>query len=366
MSKDYYKTLGVDKGASSDDIKKAYKKLAKEYHPDINKDSNATEKFKEINEAASVLGNPEKRQRYDQYGSDSFKTGGPAGGGFSGFDFTDFGFGTNFDDIFETFFSGGRRRRPSKGSDLQTTVQITLEEAAQGCHKNLTLNRRVPCAACNGRGGERFETCTDCKGNGYQRVVRRSMFGMIQTTMSCKTCQGMGQRNMEPCKSCHAMGLQQKETTLKVDIPEGIYDGAQLRLRGEGGAAQGMPSGDLYVEIRIQKHPLFQREEDHLYLEVPITYTQATLGSEIEVPTLEGRAHLKIPKGTPSGTLFRMKGKGIPHLNHPGHGDQFIRVHVQVPSKLSKKQQELLEKLSALEEESPSEGLFEKLKKKFR
>ena len=363
--KDYYKILGVEKGASSEEIKKAYKQLAKEYHPDINKNSDATEKFKEINEAASVLGNPEKKTQYDQHGSDYFKTGGASGAeGFSGFDFGDFG--SNFDEVFETFFTGSRRRRPSRGADLQTQLEITLEEAAEGCTKTLVLQKKVPCADCKGRGGMEFETCKDCQGSGYQRVVRRSMFGMIQTTASCKSCQGIGQRNLKPCKQCHASGLQQKQITVKVDIPEGIYDGAQMRLRGEGGAAPGMPQGDLYVEIHLKKHPLFEREEDDLYLEVPLGYTQAVLGSEIKIPTLDGGAKLTIPKGTASGTLFRMRGKGLPHLNHPGHGDQIVRVHVHVPTKLGKKQQELLKKLSELEGENPSEGLFEKIKNTFR
>ncbi len=366
MSKDYYKILGVDKGASSEDVKKAYKKLAKQYHPDINKNSDATEKFKEINEAASVLGNDEKKAQYDQYGSESFKNGTGGGAGFSGFDFSDFGFGGNMDDMFETFFTGSRKRKPHRGADLQTSIEITLEEAAQGCSKTLVLNKKAPCDECTGRGGKKFESCKDCNGSGYQRVVRRSMFGMIQTTASCKSCQGAGQKNIEPCKACHATGLQQKQATLKVDVPEGIYDGAQLRLRGEGGALPGMPHGDLYVEIHIQKHPIFEREEDDLYLEVPISYPQATLGSEIEIPTLSGRAKLKIPKGTQSGTLFRLRGKGIPHLNHHGYGDQIVKIRVHVPTKFSKKQQELLEKLEALEEESPSEGLFEKIKKQFK
>jgi len=373
MGKDYYKILGVEKNASKEEIKKAYKKLAKKYHPDLNKESNASEKFKELNEAASVLGDDQKKQQYDQFGSDSFKTGGNAGAGaygtggfdFSGFDFSDFG------DIFDTFF-GGRRggfggRKPNKrdnrGNDLRTDMELSLEEAAFGTKKQISINKKQTCKECDGEGGKDIVTCPDCHGTGHKIEAKRTVFGIFQTTRPCSTCGATGKVIKNPCKQCHGIGTENKTKKIEVDIPEGIEDNSRLRVSGEGEAGfRGGPSGDLYVVIHIKSHKFFERHNNDIYIEIPISIVQASLGTEIEVPTLDGKANLKIPSGTQPNTIFKMRGKGIPFLHSHGRGDQLVRVNVQIPEKLSKKQKELLNVFAEAsgEDAEPQKSFFKK------
>ena len=341
---DPYETLGVGKNASKEEVKKAYKTLAKKYHPDLNKDGGAEAKFKEISQAFSVLNDDQKRQQYDQFGSAAFKNGGNSDFG------ADFNFGNMDDigDIFESFFGGrfgGNRRKPQRGSDLQFEIEIELEEAAKGMTKTFELNKNVRCDDCSGQGGSESIRCPDCNGHGYQTVQRRTVFGIFQSQAQCRACKGKGEVYKFECKSCHGTGLEKKKKKIKIDIPAGIDDGNQMRVQGEGEAGpQGASPGDLYVRVNVRPHEYFKRVRDDILVEVPISFTQAALGASIDVPTLHGKASLKIPSGTQTGTVFRMAGKGIPHLNKYGTGDQNVRVYVDVP-KLSKKQKKIVEEL---------------------
>jgi len=349
--KDYYKTLGVDKNASKDEIKKAYKKLAKKYHPDLNKEADAGEKFKEINEAAAVLGDDKKRQHYDQFGTADF--GG--GQGFSGFDFRDFGsgFGFDFDDIFDTFFggSGGRRRHgPRRGADVEYELEITLEEAASGVKKQINVPRLETCSKCSGSGAKsdiHIKTCEVCQGSGSVTRRQRTPFGIFQSSSVCSRCHGQGKEIEVPCPECGGEGNVQKERKIAIDIPAGVDTGSRLRVAGSGQAGdKGGPSGDLYLYISVQDHDIFQRDGLDIYTEVPISFRDCCLGSQLEVPTLKGKADLKIPAGTKVNTIFRLKSKGIPSLRGFGTGDQLVKVIIEVPKKLSKKQKELLEEFN--------------------
>lgn len=365
MSKDYYKILGVDKKASKEEIKKAYKKLAKKYHPDINKGPEAESKFKEINEAVSVLADDQKRSQYDQFGTTNFGAG---GGGFGGAGFSDFmrgfDFGSfDFDNIFDMFFGGGRRRRSraSRGADLQYEMEISLKEAAEGVKKKVDLNKLDICSECSGKGGD-LESCSECGGNGFTRKTARTPFGVFQTQTACSKCRGSGQSIKKECAKCHGEGRIRVRKTITVTIPAGVDNGNRLRVRGEGIAGEnGGGSGDLYVVVYVTPDEVFKRDGDDLYLEVPISFTQAALGDEIEVPTLNGKAKLKIPAGTSSHTLFKMKGKGMPNLEGYGQGDQLVRVEVKIPAKMNKKQKELLKQFSKLEKEKPSKSFLNKI-----
>lgn len=371
MSKDYYKILGIEKGASKEEIKKAYKKLAKKYHPDLNKDADAQEKFKEVNEAASVLGNDEKRQQYDQFGSDSFKQGQGQGRGFSGFNQQDFsGFGGfaggfDFEDIFETFFGGGARRsQQRRGADLRYDMEITLEEAAFGIKKQIKVQKRNKCKKCDGTGGENSETCTTCHGTGRIRTIKRTPFGAFQSQGPCETCEATGKIIKNPCSACDGDGYVENEKKIEIEIPKGVEDGMRLRVTGEGDAGRrGQQPGDLYVNIFVKEHEFFERDGNNINIEVPISYMQAVFGDNIEVPTLDGKAKLKIPKGTQSGTVFRMAGKGIERMHGYGSGDQNVLVTVDVPTKLSGKQKEALEKFGKTigDKAKPQKSLLEKI-----
>ncbi len=338
MAKEYYDALGVSKDASTEEIKKAYKKLAKKYHPDINKDPGAAEKFKEISEAAAVLGDPKKRQHYDQYGS--------AGEQFGGFDFRDFS-GMDFDTIFENLFSGFgfggfRQQRAARGRDLLYEMAIDLEDAAFGATKTIEIDKLVQCTKCKGEGGKDIKKCTECNGSGVARQTRRTPFGIFQTTTTCPTCKGSGDVVAKPCSSCKGAGRTEEEAHIEIKIPAGVEDGTRLRAAGEGEAGErGTPAGDLYVVTRIKPHKTFTRKGRDLYMEQPISFATACLGGEIEVPTLEGKETLKIPAGTQGGTTFRMKGNGLPSLRGPT-GDQYVHVDIEVPKKLTKQQKELL------------------------
>jgi len=366
MSKDYYKILGVEKGASKEEIKKAYKKLAKKYHPDLNKDNpEAENKFKEINEAVSVLGDDQKKQQYDQYGADYFKQG---GGSSSGFGFNDFAKGFNgfsdFGDIFEEFFGGRGRRtsqRQSRGNDLLYQTEITLENAAFGLKQDLKYNRKEKCDSCDGKGGEDIKTCSTCHGTGHVTHVRRTPFGMFQSTGTCNDCDGTGKIIDKICTVCHGQGIRDKKRTLEVSIPAGIHSGSKLRVQGEGDQAPNNGvSGDLYIQVFVKEHEFFKRRDNDIILEVPISFSQAALGDTIEVPTLQGKANLKIPSGTQTNTFFKMKGEGIKYLNRELHGDQLVKILIHTPEKLNKKQKELFKNLKK-EEKNIQKSFFKKL-----
>jgi molecular chaperone DnaJ len=376
MNKDYYEILGVDKNASKEDIKKAYKKLAKQYHPDLNKDKpNAADKFKEINEAAAVLGDDKKREHYDRFGS--------AGEGFSGyeggFDFSDFDMSNGFDfgDIFDAVFGGGGSRRGfrqsrKRGSDLRYELNITLEEAATGTKKKITYPRYEVCDKCKGSGAKSnsdVKICPDCKGSGYVKRTQRTPFGIFSTTAACRRCSGEGKIIDNPCNECNGEGRVEKTKKLEIDIPKGVYTGAQLRIPGQGEAGEkGASTGDLYIYINILKHDIFERRNNDILTEVNISYVQAVFGDEIEVPTLSGKAKMTIPQGTQTHTLFRLKGKGMPSLhNNYNYGDEYVKVKIIVPQKLSKKQKDILMDYAkeTKEDIQPTKGFFSKLKDAF-
>lgn len=361
--KDYYKILGVSKNASKDEIKAAYKKLAKQYHPDLNKSPDAAEKFKEINEAAAVLGDEQKRRQYEQFGT----AGEQFRGGFEGFDFSDFmsdigGFGFDFDSIFESFFGGSqgnRTRRRQRGSDLRYDLRITLEDAAFGATKTIEVPRAEECQKCHGTGAEKnsdIVNCTDCNGRGVITQTQRTPFGLFSTTSTCRKCRGEGKYIKNSCPECNGRGIVRKTRKIQVDIPPGATDGTNLRIQGEGEAREhGVQAGDLYIVISVEPHKIFERHDNDIYVKVPVSFLTAALGGSIEVPTLKGKATLKIPQGTQSNTIFRMKGQGIPDLHSHHVGDQHVEVYVAIPEKLTRKQKELLEEF---EKEDKGKGLF--------
>jgi len=366
MMKDYYAILGVDRSASRAEIKRAYKRLAKKYHPDLNKnDAETAERFKEINEAAAILGDDEKRRQYDTLGHEAFTQGTQQGGGFSGFDFHGFGTDMDFGDIFDSFFGGSRpRRRHRRGADLRYDLTISLKEAAFGANRRITIRKRSPCPACGGSGGAKVETCSACHGTGVVRRMQRTPFGIFQSTGVCPDCGGEGRQIIEPCDSCHGSGIVDEKKELAVTIPAGINDGSRLRLAGEGEAGErGAPAGDLYLFLSVEPDEHFERDGDDVLLEVPISFFQAAFGAEIEVPTLEGKARLKIPPGTQSGTVFRLRGKGVRHLHGRGRGDQLVTVQMETPRRLTRKQQKLLKELAKEfgEDAEPQKGFFRKL-----
>ncbi|MEE9525688.1 MAG: molecular chaperone DnaJ [Candidatus Woesearchaeota archaeon] len=349
MTKDYYKILGVDKNATKEEIKKAYKKLAMKFHPDRapeEKKQEYEDQFKEINEAAAVLADDEKRSQYDQFGTaDS-----PFGAG--GFDFRDMGGqGFDFDSIFESFFGGGlfggrRRRGPKRGSDLRYDMEITLEEAAEGTEKTIKVPHTVKCPECKGTGARSKEDvieCPECNGNGFVRRTARTPFGVFSTQSACPTCKGQGTSIKHICQTCRGQGNIRKTSELEIKIPAGAETGTNLRITGAGEAGErGAETGDLYIILHVQEHKIFERDGDDIYLEIPLSFSQAALGAKIDVPTLKGKAELKIPSGTQSHTTFKMRGKGIPHLHGAGSGDQLVRVIIETPKKLTKKQKDLL------------------------
>jgi molecular chaperone DnaJ len=371
--RDYYEVLGVDKNATPDEIKKAYRKLARQYHPDVNKEPGAEEKFKEVKEAYEVLSDDNKRAQYDRYGHIDPNQGfGGFGGGGGGFE--DFG---GFGDIFDMFFGGGGSRRnpnaPQRGADLQYTMTIEFKEAVFGKEADIEIPRTENCDHCNGSGarpGTHPETCSTCRGTGQQEIVQNTAFGRIVNRRVCPSCSGTGKIIREKCSQCHGSGKVKKRRKIHIKIPAGIDDGSQLRVSGEGESGiRGGPPGDLYVVVHVKPHDFFDREGDDIYCEVPITFAQAALGDEIEVPTLSGKVKLKIPAGTQTNTYFRLKGHGVPRLRGLGQGDQHVKVVVVTPTKLSDKQKELLRefaKLSGEDAHEQQETLFERMKKAFR
>ena len=368
--RDYYEVLGLQKGASAEEIKKAYRKLAKENHPDLHPgDKGCEERFKEVNEAYEILSDDDKRAKYDQYGHAAFDpNAGFGGGGFEGFG--DFGgFSDIFSDIFG--FGGGTRNAnaPRKGENLRVSVNISFEEAAFGCKKDVTVARVEQCSDCKGSGcapGTTPEICPDCKGSGTVRTTQRTPFGFAQSTAACSKCKGTGKIIHQPCPTCRGMGNVRRQHKINVNIPAGIDDGQTISLRGQGSAgANGGPQGDLLVSVIVRPHPRFERDGNSVLLEQEISYAQAVLGGEIEVPTLDGKVKLSIPEGTQTGTVFRMKGKGIPYLRGSGRGDQFVSVKVAVPKNLTASQKELLRQFAASmgELDGASKGIFGKKKK---
>ena len=338
---DYYEVLGVPRNGDEREIKKAYKRLAMKFHPDRNPgDKEAEAKFKEIKEAYEILNDPQKRAAYDQYGHAAFEQGGMGGGGAAGADFTDI-----FGDVFGDIFGGGRRQRASRGSDLRYNMELTLEEAVRGVTKEIRIPALEECDVCHGSGakpGTSPITCPTCHGAG-QVQMRQGFFAVQQ---ACPTCQGRGKIIKEPCHKCHGHGRVEKSKTLSVKIPAGVDTGDRIRLAGEGEAGeQGAPAGDLYVQVQVRQHPIFEREDNNLFCEVPINFAMAALGGEIEVPTLDGRVKLKVPPETQTGKLFRMRGKGVKSVRGGNQGDLLCRVVVETPVKLNERQKQLLQEL---------------------
>jgi len=366
MTKDYYQTLGVEKTSTKEEIKKAYKNLAKKYHPDVNKDDDSAEKFKEINEAAAILADDEKRSKYDQFGT----TANQFGNGFQGFDFSDImsDSGVDFDNIFESFFGGrnpfgGRRRGPIRGADLRYDLEITLNEAATGISKHIVIPRLEQCTKCHGSGAESeydIVNCPDCNGSGTQRRTQRTPFGIFQTQTTCGKCHGQGKYTKKECQVCDGTGVIKKTRKLEIKIPAGAEEDTNLRVSGEGEAGEkGAETGDLYVVIHVKEHEIFERRGDDIYIKIQIPFTIAAVGGEIDVPTLDEKVKLKIPSGTQNNTIFRMKNKGIPFLHGHGTGNENVEVVIEVPEKLSKKQKELLKEFE--KESKKKKGIFGKL-----
>lgn len=357
MAKDLYEILGVGKNASDDEIKKAYRKLAHKYHPD--KAGGDAEKFKEINAAYQVLSDKSKRAQYDQFGQ-TFEQGGAGGQGFGGFDFNGqgFNFGEGFEDIFSDIFGGGfgrsaRRDTRRAGNDIQVDVELTFEEMVKGAKREINLRRAVTCDVCQGSGGEpgsKEETCPTCKGSGQVRKVARSFFGAFEQIITCATCHGKGKVFAKACHKCGGEGRVKEVQTVRVDIPAGIDHGQTISVQGKGEAGEkGATSGDLYVTVRILPHAKFTREGNNLLSTEHITFAQATLGIKIEIDTIEGKLKMKIPAGTQSGELFRIKGQGVPYLGRNTRGDQLVKIVVDVPRKLSREQKRLIEQLGELD-----------------
>ena len=356
--RDYYEVLGVQKGATQDEIKKAYRKITKENHPDLHPgDKACEERFKEANEAYEILSDEEKRQKYDQFGHAAFdpNAGFGGGGGFGGFDGFG-GFGDIFGDIFGGFggFGGGARSNPNaprKGENLRTNVNISFEEAAFGCKKEVTVIRVESCPDCGGSGcaeGTTPEICPDCGGSGHVRVNQRTPFGMVQSTSQCPKCGGTGKIIHQPCKTCKGKGNVRRQQKIEVNVPAGIDDGQTISKTGAGNAGiNGGPNGDLLVSVTVRPHARFERDGTSVLLEQELSYAQAVLGAEIEVPTIDGKVKLNIPEGTQPGAVFRLRGKGIPYLRGSGRGDQFITVTIKVPKNLSSSQKELLRQFAA-------------------
>ena len=370
--RDYYEVLGIQKGASEDEIKKAYKKLARKYHPDMNPgDKEAEEKFKEVNEANEVLSDPEKKARYDQFGFAGVDPnyGAGAGGGAygGGFDFGDLG------DIFGSFFGGGfgggQRRNPNapqRGESIRASVSVSFTEAAFGCEKSVTLERSEQCPTCKGNGcapGTTPEICPDCHGTGTVQTRRQTPMGVFASNGPCRKCGGTGRVIHQPCPDCRGTGAVRKRKTIKVNIPAGIDHGQTISLRGQGNAGRnGGPAGDLLITVMVQPHELFRRDGVDVFCEAPITFAQAVLGAELEIPTIDGKVKYSIPEGTQTGTVFRLKGKGIPVLNGRGRGDQYVTVTIETPRNLNKEQKEALRRFS----ETLGESNYEKRKSFFK
>lgn len=381
--RDYYEVLGLKKGASEDEIKKAFKSMARKYHPDLHPDDKeAAEKFKEINEAYEVLSDSEKRARYDQFGHagvDPNYGGGAGAGGFGGFG----GFG-DVGDIFDSIFGGGfggfgggrstasSANAPHRGGDVNANVTIDFMEACKGAKKKMRVTHMVKCDQCSGTGADantKTSSCTECHGQGSVRVNQRTPFGVISTTKVCPRCGGKGKIVTNPCSKCRGSGRQRVTTDIELKIPAGIDNGQILRVSGQGDAGlNGGPNGDLNVSVTVRPHELFTRSGNDVFCEIPISYAQAVLGDKVTVPTIKGKVEYEIPEGTQSGTKFRLRGEGVKYLGRESYGDQYVTVVVEVPKRLTKQQKELLKKFDdCLEEKNQAkrQNFFEKLKRRF-
>jgi molecular chaperone DnaJ len=378
QKRDYYEVLGLSKGASDDEIKKAYRKLAKQHHPDLNPDNKAAEaKFKEVNEAYGILSDPEKKAKYDQFGHAGVDPTFGAGGFGGGFGMGDIDLGDIFDSFFGGGFSGGfggqqRASAPQKGESLRANLTITFEEAAFGCEKELELTRTERCDTCRGSGceaGTTAETCPDCRGAGAVRIQRGGGGFAFSTTAPCSKCRGTGKLIHSPCKACGGNGSVRKKRRISVAIPAGIDAGQAFPLRGQGNAGKnGGPSGDLIIGVQIKPHPHFQRDGVTVLYEQPVSFYQAAMGADMEIPTIDGKVKYSLPAGTQTGTTFRLRGKGIPSINGRGRGDQYVTIKVQVPTALTAEQREALSAFGATMGETTIEGgmkgFLEKRKKK--
>lgn len=368
--RDYYEVLGISKTATEQEIKRAYRKLAKQYHPDVSTEADADEKFKEVQEAYDILSDEQKRASYDQFGHAATDGFGSQGGGFGG--------AGGFEDIFESMFGGafgggfgGGRPNPNaprRGNDLKKSITITFEEAAFGATKDIVVNREEECTRCAGSGArskEDVKTCSRCSGSGRVVEIQNTILGRVQSQTTCPDCRGAGQEITHKCEACHGHGTLNKTKTIEVKIPAGIDNGQQIRLTGQGEAGRNNgPSGDLYVAFRVMSHDFFTRDGNDIRCEVPITFTQAALGDEIEVPTLDGRVALKIPEGTQPGTEFRIRNAGIKYINRDSKGDLYVKAKLVVPKKINNRQRELLQEFDQLEDKNDS--LWNKLKKAFK
>ncbi|MFC0188130.1 molecular chaperone DnaJ [Fictibacillus aquaticus] len=368
MSKrDYYEVLGLGKDASSDEIKKAYRKLARQYHPDVNKEADAEEKFKEVKEAYETLSDSQKKAHYDQFGHTDPNQGFGGGGDFGG-----------FGDIFDMFFGGGggRSRNPNaprQGNDLQYSMRLSFEEAVFGKETEIQIPKEEDCGTCHGSGakpGTKPDTCSHCGGSGQLNVEQNTPFGRIVNRRVCQYCSGKGKIIKEKCGTCHGAGKVRKTKKISVKVPAGVDNGQQIRMSGHGEpGVNGGPSGDLYVVFQVAQHEFFERDGDDIYCDMPITFAQAALGDEIEVPTLYGKVKLKVPAGTQSGTHFRLRGKGVKNVHGRGQGDQHIQIKVITPTKLTEKQKQLLRDFAEISGSTPDEhndSFFDKVKRAFK
>lgn len=345
--RDYYEVLGVDKNASEAEIKSAFRKLAKKYHPDVSKEPDAAEKFKEAQEAYAVLSDANKRRQYDQFGHSAFDQMGGAGA--SEFDFSDFDFSDIFGDIFGSGFGFGGRssNRSRRGNDTLVRIDLTFEEAVFGCKKDVKIDTMVECDSCHGKGGHGEKTCQTCHGSGQVTSEQRTIFGSFATRSTCQTCHGKGVTYDTKCSKCHGEGRIRENKTVEVKIPAGVDTGNKLRLNGKGEAGvNGGPNGDLYLEFKVKSHPLFERDENDVYLTLPITITEAVLGCKKDVPTLNGTVKLSIPAGSKTNDKHRLKGKGIADPQTGRKGDMYVIIDVHIPKKISRDQKKLFEALS--------------------
>jgi molecular chaperone DnaJ len=370
--RDYYEVLGIEKSASKEDIKKAYRKLARKYHPDVNKEPDAADKFKEAKEAYETLSNEQKRAQYDQFGH-----AGMNGQGFGGFGGgQDFG---GFGDIFDMFFGGGGGRRrdpnaPQQGADLQYTMILDFEEAIFGKETDISIPKDEECDTCHGSGakpGTKSKTCSHCNGSGQLNTEQNTPFGRVVNRRVCHHCNGTGKIIPEKCTTCGGEGTVKKNKKIHINIPAGIDDGQQIRVAGKGEPGKnGGPAGDLYVVIQVRRHEFFTREGDNIFCELPLTFAQAALGDEVEVPTVHGKVKLKIPAGTQTGKTFRLKGKGSPNVRGYGNGDQHIKVRIMTPTKLTDRQKELLREFNDIsgndKTEEQEDSIFQKFKRAFK
>lgn len=372
--RDYYEVLGVPKNASDDEVKKAYRKLAKKYHPDLNPgDKSAEEHFKEANEAYEVLSDKDKRTRYDQFGhagvDPNYGAGAAGGSPFGGMDF-------DIGDIFGSIFGGSRRQAnpnaPRRGADTETVLTISFEEAAKGCKKQVSYQNVDTCPDCHGTGAEPGttpHTCPSCNGSGQVRINQRTPFGVMQTSRTCDRCHGAGKIVDHPCKKCSGGGRVHADKTIEINVPAGISDDQVLNVSGKGNAGQnGGPAGNLHVYVSVRPHPIFERRGDDVWCDLPLTFTQATLGAEVVVPTLDGKVSYQVHEGTQPGDVFKLKGRGITHLGGFGRGDQFVKAVVEIPKNLSQKQKDILKDFESNVDEKhyqKRKGFFDKIKDLF-